>query len=129
MESTAGGIVSHADTGNLAPVGPTYNPGWNRSGATEGYALYQPNRFTSIVPSSPLDTISNSFGFLNIPWVLLTTLPPLDVVYRVIFLPVRAIVPPGIQDVYTPSTATSVRVIGFGIGAAFQTIQDDWVQL
>jgi hypothetical protein len=129
MESTASGIVSHADTGNLSPVGPTFNSGWNRSGATEGYAAYQPNRFTSIIPSSPLDTISNSFGFLNIPWVLLTTLPPLDLVYRVVFLPVRALVPPHIQDVYTPQTSTSVRVIGFGIGASFQTIQDDWVQL
>jgi hypothetical protein len=129
MVSTAGGIVSHADTGNLSPVGPTYNSGWNRSGATEGYAAYQPNRFTSIIPMSPLDTISNSFGFLNIPWVLLTTVPPLDIVYRIVLLPVRAAVPPHIQNVYTPRTATSVRVVSLGVGVSFETIQDDWVQL
>ncbi len=86
-KSPFAGIVSHAETGNLAPFTVTYNGGWNRSGASGGYHLYDPHRLHAIVTTSPLDQVQNNLGYLNAPIVALITLPPIDVIYKILLAP------------------------------------------
>jgi hypothetical protein len=50
--SPLAGLVEHADMGNLGPVGPAYNAGWNRVGASVGFDLYEPHRLSSFLPTA-----------------------------------------------------------------------------
>jgi hypothetical protein len=89
--SPLAGIVEHAETGNLSPVGPAFNGGWNGTGATPGYSLYAPHRLSRMFRGGFEDGLRNDLGFLNAPVALLTTLPPVDIAYKLLFAPVRAI--------------------------------------
>jgi len=91
-ESPFAGVVSHAETGNLAPMGPHYQGGWNRSGAASGFTDYDPHRFNSLFPMGLQDTFHNSWGFLNLTLPMLSILPPLDMILRVALLPIKAVV-------------------------------------
>jgi hypothetical protein len=117
VPSPLAGIISHAETGNLSPHGPPFNEGsWNRTGTAGSSALYRPHHFSGLFPLSPLDAFENGFGFLNAPLVALTILPPFDLVYRLIWRPVRAVLPPGLPDVYVPQAPEQKRVIGVALG-------------
>ncbi|MEZ4412042.1 MAG: hypothetical protein R2910_03545 [Gemmatimonadales bacterium] len=127
-KSPFAGIVSHAETGNLAPFTVTYNGGWNRSGASGGYHLYDPHRLHAIVTSSPLDQVQNNLGYLNAPIVALITLPPVDVIYKILLLPVRRMF--GKFPVqYIPKAELPVRVMSVGGGVMTANMQSDWVAL
>ena len=65
-ESPFAGIVAHAETGNLAVVGPAFNAGWNRAGASAGFALYSPNKFDWFVPLGWQDGFQNELGWANL---------------------------------------------------------------
>ncbi len=47
-KSPFAGVVKHVDTGNLSPLSPSYNSGWNRTGPAPGYYLYEPHLFSSL---------------------------------------------------------------------------------
>ncbi|RKH11284.1 hypothetical protein D7V77_41870 [Corallococcus sp. CA041A] len=95
------GLVAHSDMGNLSIVGPAFNEGWNRPAPSAGFDLYVPSELPWFFPLDVQDDFSNNLGFLNAPVALLITLPPLDFLYRVVGLPVRAVVE-NHQPVYTP---------------------------
>jgi hypothetical protein len=116
VESPLAGIVSHADTGNVAPPGPAYNGGWNRTGASGGFSRYEPNRYWPVFPLSPLDIFDNRFGFLNAPVTAFTVLPPFDLLYRLVWRPIRTLLPGGLSPVYLPSAPVQRRVVGISIG-------------
>jgi hypothetical protein len=116
VESPLAGIVSHADTGNVSPPGPAYNGGWNRVGASGGFSRYDPNRYWPVFPLSPLDTFDNRFGFLNAPVTAFTVLPPFDLLYRLVWRPLRTLLPGGLSPVYLPSAPVQRRVVGISIG-------------
>jgi hypothetical protein len=67
MESPGAGIIAHADTGNLAVFGPTYNPGWNRLGDCDTFSLYEPHKLSWAIPLGVIDNFQAKAGFLNAP--------------------------------------------------------------
>jgi hypothetical protein len=89
IESPFAGVVAHAETGNLAPVGPAYSTGWNRPGPSAGFTLYEPHRFSSFFALGWQDTFLNTWGFLNGTLPTLSILPPVDFAYRVLGAPIR----------------------------------------
>ena len=88
--SSFAGIVRYAETGNTSVVAPSYNSGWNRVGAAAGYDSYVPHRLSSFFPASQQDNYRTGWGFLNLTIPTLVTLPPFDIVYRLLSAPVRA---------------------------------------
>jgi hypothetical protein len=116
VPSPFAGVVEHADTGNLSPPGPAYNGGWNRSGAAGGFSRYVPNRYSSLFPLSPVDVFQNNFGFLNAPVTLFTVLPPLDLIYRLVWRPLGALFTPERSPVFLPAAPVQRRIVGFAIG-------------
>ncbi len=78
--SPGAGIVRHADTGNVAPLGPAYNPGWNRTGPSQGYDRYVPhlvNRLPGLPAVGIQDVFWKRLGFLNAGRAVFV-LPPLN---------------------------------------------------
>jgi len=88
--SSFAGIVRYAETGNTSVVAPAYNGGWNRAGAASGYDNYVPHRLSSYFPASQQDNYRTGWGFLNLTVPTLVTLPPFDIVYRLLTAPARA---------------------------------------
>ena len=84
-------IVAHIDLGNRSVLGPSYNAGWNRSGDVPGFQVYFPHNYASALNFSWQDSIINPLGYLNVPVILLKTLPPLDISWRPIDLSYRAL--------------------------------------
>jgi hypothetical protein len=85
------GVVAHAETGNLAVVGPSYSSGWNKAGASGGFTPYTPHRFSGFFALGWQDTFVNDWGFLNATLPTLTILPPFDIVFRILLAPVRIV--------------------------------------
>jgi len=127
-KSPFAGIVSHAETGNLAPFTVTYNGGWNRSGASGGYHLYDPHRLHAIVTASPLDQVQNNLGYLNAPLVALITLPPIDVIYKILLIPVRRVFGK-FPTQYYPKEELPLRVMSVGGGVMTADMQPEWAAL
>lgn len=113
VESRFAGIVKHAETGNLSPLGPAYNTGWNRTGATLGYRLYDPHRFGGTLPLGWQDGFINSWGFLNLTLPTLVILPPFDFVWRVLASPARAPLQAN-QPTFFPRDSPPFRLVGAG---------------
>jgi len=122
------GVVSHADTGNLAPLGPAYRDGWNLVGSSVGYELYQPHKFSSLFPLEWQDSFQNSLGFLNLTYPTLANLPPFDLIWRVIAAPFRAFVKKENPTFYSKETIP-FRFIGLSGGVFVQTIPEEFVYL
>ncbi len=89
-KSPFAGVIKHIDTGNLSPLGPSYNGGWNHTGPAPGYALYEPHRFSSLFAVGYQDNLVNSWGFLNLTYPTLSLLPPFDLIRHLLSLPSRA---------------------------------------
>ena len=80
-ESPAAGLLKHTNLGHVAPVGPTYNDGWNRIGATVLYREYQPHVLrTPVSPTTPWANLRNGWGFLNVPLAAAGLMPGYNVV-------------------------------------------------
>jgi hypothetical protein len=129
VASPFAGVVSHAETGNLSVVGPSFNSGWNRSGETEGYAIYDPNKVSRLFPLAWQDNFVNSWGWLNITAPTLVMIPPLDFAWRVVALPFRAILQP--QDpTFYPVEQLPLRYLGFSSGwSRMQLPKEDYTEL
>jgi len=127
-KSPFAGIVSHAETGNLAPFTVTYNGGWNRSGASGGYHLYDPHRLHAVITASPLDQVQNNLGYLNAPIVALITLPPIDVIYKVLLIPVRRLFGK-FPAQYYPRAELPTRVVSVGAGVVTSEMDSAWTAL
>jgi hypothetical protein len=124
VPSPFAGVVGHADTGNLSPPGPAYNGGWNRVGASGGFRRYDPHRYSSLFPLSPVDAFQNNFGFLNAPVTVFTVLPPFDLLYRLVWRPVRALFGAP-SPVFLPDAPVQHRVVGFVLGAFVNTLPSE----
>ena len=128
VESPFAGVVSHAETGNLSILGPAFNSGWNKAGASGQYALYKPNRFPRMFPLSWQDGFMNSWGFLNLTLPTLIMLPPIDFLWRIVAAPVRSVA--GRNDpTFYPTETVPFRFFGFSSGVARAEIGDEYVDL
>lgn len=122
------GTVPHAETGNLAPVGPAYNSGWNRVGAAAGYALYDPHKFGSNFPLGWQDGFVNSWGFLNLFLPTLAVMPPFDFVWRVAFAPPRWALQLQ-RPTFFPKETIPFRHFGLASGVSFSFLSNDFALL
>jgi len=122
------GVVAHADTGNLAPLGPAFRDGWNLVGSSVGYELYQPHKFSSLFPLEWQDSFQNSLGFLNLTYPTLANLPPFDLIWRVVAAPFRAFVKKENPTFYSKETIP-FRFLGLSAGVFVQTIPQEFVYL
>ena len=117
------GALKHYNTGNVAPQGPSFNAGWNVTGSSSGFHLYEPHSLPSVFPLAIQDNFRNDLGFLNLTVPLLLNLPPLDFAVRLVAYPFRALL--GRQDpVYYPSDGLPYRFVGLS-GGAFAAPADD----
>jgi hypothetical protein len=117
------GVVSHAETGNLAPPGPAFQSGWNRARASSGFSLYAPHKYNSLFPLGVQDTFSNNLGALNV-FALIGILPPIDVLWRVVAAPFRALFG-GPDPVFFPTTDVPFRFVAFQGGFVAEYLPDD----
>jgi hypothetical protein len=123
--SPAAGIISHMDTGNTSVVGPTFNGGWNRIGAASGYALYEPLKLGWATPLSVQDSFFPRAGFLNLPILYFMIKPPLDLAWRTLALPVRAVASTRVPT-FRPASAPARRQVSFEAGMFVGPVSDDF---
>ena len=122
------GVVSHAETGNLAVVGPAFNSGWNRSGPSGQYKLYEPHVLSRLFPVDLQDAFINDWGFLNATLPVLSFLPPFDLLWRLVAAPFRALLGDLDPTLY-PQESIPFRFVGLNGGVTVQDIPDDYFQL
>ncbi|HMB68530.1 MAG TPA: hypothetical protein VKU85_04440 [bacterium] len=119
------GILEHFDTGNVAPVGPSFNPGWNASGSAPGYIPYEPHWLPSVFPLGVYDSFRNGLGWFNLTAPVLLNLPPLDFAARIAAYPFKRIV--GRRDpVFYPEEGLPFRFVGLSSGISRQKLDEDF---
>jgi hypothetical protein len=122
------GIVPHAETGNLAPFGPAYNPGWNRVGAARAFELYEPHKVSALFPLGWQDNFLNSWGALNLTLPTLVSMPPFDFAWQVAGAPFRILFRPQLPTFY-PAGSPQFRIAGVAGGLSFVFFPNDFVSL
>jgi len=122
------GIMKNTDTGNVGPIGPSFNSGWNRTMGTPNFEVYQPHRLPAVFPVGFTDSFQNNLGFLNLTYPVFLNLPPLDFAWRIAAYPFRlAINRP--EPVFYPQEGIPSRFVGFAAGASMQYLPDDFKAL
>lgn len=124
-ESPFSGILDHADTGNLPPVGPSFSSGWNVSGPASGFHAYVPHRLPSVFPLGLQDGFRNDLGFLNLTIPVLFNVPPLDFMTRVASYPIKQTFG-GLDPIYYPKESVPFRFLGLSSGVSTQIFDDDF---
>jgi len=127
-KSPFAGIVRYAETGNTSAVGPSYNSAWNRSGAAVGYDAYVPHRLGSFFPASQQDNYWTGWGFFNLTLPTLVTLPPFDIVYRLVTAPFHATNSHAYPAFYE-SEHVPFRFIGAQVGVSSVTVPKAFLNL
>lgn len=128
VKSPFAGVIRHANTGNLAPVGPAYNTAWNRVGAVQNYELYDPHKFGSSFPLGWQDSFINSWGFLNLTLPTLVILPPFDFTWRVALAPPRHLLQTQ-GPTFFPRESIPFRLFGVAGGVSVSFLPDEFVLL
>ena len=128
VQSPFAGIVAHAETGNLSVVGPAFNNGWNRSGSTAQYALYDPNAFPRFYQLGWQDGFINSWGYFNLTFPSLIMLPPLDLVWKLVALPFRALAQSNYPTLF-PSDKLPYRALGVQAGVSWTNFSQGYEDL
>jgi len=124
-ESPFAGILEHFDTGNVAPVGPSYNSGWNVSGPSPGFQAYEPHILPSVFPVGLQDSFRNDLGFFNLTLPVLFNLPPLDFLTRLGTYPFKLAL--GNRDpMYYPKESVPFRFVGLSSGISMQIFDENF---
>ncbi|TQF11500.1 hypothetical protein FJV41_33905 [Myxococcus llanfairpwllgwyngyllgogerychwyrndrobwllllantysiliogogogochensis] len=126
--SPLAGIVAHSDMGNLSITGPAFSEGWNRPAPNAGFVRYAPGELPWFFPLDVQDDFSNNLGFLNGPVAILISLPPFDFLYRVVGLPIRALVE-NHEPVYTPQKQLPRRRVSVEAGISIGLLDEDFAAL
>jgi hypothetical protein len=116
-ESPFAGVVAHAETGNLAPYGPMFQPHWNRPGSEGGANPYEPHSFETLFPLGFQDTFVNSWGYLNLTLPVIAAIPPLDFAWRLAAYPFRRLLSRN-DPVFFPTDRIPSRFVGVTVGAS-----------
>jgi len=124
--SPAAGVIAHADTGNTSSFGPAFNGGWNRVGDASGYAAYEAVKLGWATPLSLQDSFFPRAGFLNAPILYFMLKPPLDLIWRTVALPVRAVVSTR-QPTFRPASAPARRQVSIEAGMFVGPVSEDFV--
>lgn len=128
IKSPFAGIIAHAETGNLSIIGPAFNNGWNRSGTTAQFSLYDPNRFPRIYQLGWQDGFINDWGFFNLTLPSLIMIPPFDFIWKFLGLPIRLAAQSDYPALF-PSDKLPFRAMGIQSGVSWMTVTDGYVDL
>jgi hypothetical protein len=128
VESPFAGVVPHVETGNLSVVAPPFNSGWNRTGVTNHYALYDPHKVPRFFPTDWQDELVNSYGWLNLTLPTISLLPPFDLVWRGLFAPLRLPLEAR-HPKFLPQEDIPFRFFGVGAGVTAHNITPDYLDL
>ena len=126
--SPGAGLVAHADMGNVSPIGPSYNNAWNRIGDSAGYETYDMVEESWATPLGAMDSFFPRAGFLNAPILYFMLKPPLDLAWRTLALPVRAVAGSR-QPTFLPASAPAVRNVSLEVGPMLTDLNDDLAAL
>jgi len=78
--SPGGGLLMHADVGNIAPMGPAFQFLWNRVAAVPEKDEYRVRVLrTPVSPTTPWAVLRNGWGILNAPLALWGLMPGYNV--------------------------------------------------
>jgi hypothetical protein len=127
-ESPFSGVLENFDTGNVAPAGPSFNPGWNAAGPAPGFDTYDPHMMPSVFPLGFQDSFRNDLGFLNLTVPVLINLPPLDFLTRIAAYPFKLAFSRR-DPVYYPKDGVPFRFVGISSGLSTQIFDDDFSAL
>jgi hypothetical protein len=128
VQSPFAGVVAHAETGNLAVVGPAFNSGWNRSGSNAQYKAYVPQVLPRLFPTDLQDAFVNDWGYFNATLPVLSFLPPLDILWRVFAVPFRLVLSDLNPTMY-PRESIPFRFVGLDGGVTRQNLPVDYQEL
>ena len=82
MRSTGGGLLKHVDLGNVAPMGPAFQSGWNRIGSDPDFSDYEIRVLRIPFSSaSPWAVLHNGWGALNVPLAAWGLMPGYNVAF------------------------------------------------
>jgi hypothetical protein len=126
--SPAAGTVAHADMGNVSVVGPAFNGGWNRVGDSSGYDLYEAVKLGWATPMSLQDSFFPRLGWLNAPILYFMFKPPLDLAWRTVALPARAVLGSRLPT-FVRASAPPRRTVSLEVGAMITPVTEDFSAL
>ena len=127
-QSPLAGVLKHTDTGNRPPITPSFGYGWNVSGPSFGYGMWQPHKMASVFPTGFQDSFENTLGFLNLTYPVFINLPPLDFTWRIAAYPFRLAVDRP-DPAYYPEETVPFRFVGLGGGIGMQNLHEDFKAL
>jgi len=116
-ESPFAGVIGNADTGNLSPLGPMFQPHWNRMASRGGAHSYEPHVFETLFPLGLQDTFVNSWGYMNLTLPVIASLPPIDFVWRLAAYPFRRVLKRE-DGAFFPRDRIPTRFVGFTAGVS-----------
>jgi len=128
VQSPLAGVVAHAETGNLAVVGASFNGGWNTIGAQGGFGAYEARALPGYFPSAWQDQFDNSLGWLNITYPSLSVLPPFSLLWWGAAAPARALLQDQPPHFY-PHEEVPARFVGGEVAYTAHEIDDDFLDL
>lgn len=68
MHSPGAGLIKHVNFGNISPMGPAFNSGWNTIGESSNYSTYDLRVLrTPVSPTTPWAVLRSGWGVLNAP--------------------------------------------------------------
>jgi len=126
--SPAAGTIAHADMGNVSIVGPAFNGGWNRIGDSSGYDIYEAVKLGWATPMGLQDSFFPRLGWFNAPIMYFMFKPPLDLAWRSIALPGRALLGTRLPT-FIRSSAPRDKFVSFEAGAMVTPISKDFSAL
>ena len=91
--------------------------------------MYSPHAFGPLFHLTWRDTFANNRGYLNLPLSLLAALPPFDISWRLITLPVRSFL--GMPDrIFQPDEPIPPRFIGWWtLGVTYMIMSPDFADI
>jgi len=129
VESPAAGIIKNANTGNSSIPAMAYiSGGWNSVGSNIYSQSYVPHVIPAIFPQQWQDNFINGWGILNITLPTLVSLPPFDIVWRVISSPLHVFSKKS-TPIFYPLTRMPFRFAGVSPGVSYQRVPDDFLDL
>ncbi len=119
--SPAAGLIPHTDMGNLGPVGPNYNGGWNHVIHKSRSSYYNPHTLAPFFPLEWQDNFDNRLGFLNLTAPTLINLPPFNLVWGLVVKPVKKLFSPS-SSVFYHKANLPKRHFSISIGASSMSL-------
>ncbi|HSG81870.1 MAG TPA: hypothetical protein VLC48_06460, partial [Gemmatimonadota bacterium] len=99
-----------------------------RSGSNAQYQAYVPQTLPRLFPTDLQDAFINDWGYFNATLPVISFLPPLDILWRVVAAPFRLVLSDLDPTMY-PRETIPFRFVGLDAGVSLQDLPDDYQEL